>query len=48
MLKKIIFQSLILTFVLSHKAQSAKSGGMPQLKPSGSRGIKTGKFSGIL
>ena len=31
MLKKIIFQSLILTFVLSHKAQSAKSGGMPQL-----------------
>ena len=33
MLKKIIFQILILSFVLLNSAHSAESGGMPQLNP---------------
>ena len=33
MLKKIIFQSLALSFIFTFGAQSAESGGMPQLNP---------------
>ena len=33
MLKKILFQSLLLNSVLIYSVQSAESGGMPQLKP---------------
>ena len=33
MLKKIIFHSLLICFVLLKNAQSAESGGMPQLNP---------------
>jgi len=33
MLKKIIFQTLVLSFVLISNAQSGESGGMPQLNP---------------
>ena len=33
MLKKVIFRIFILSFVLSTSAQSAKTGGMPQLNP---------------
>ena len=33
MLKKIIFQSLAISFIFTFGAQSAESGGMPQLNP---------------
>ena len=33
MLKKVIFQSLALSFIFTFGAQSAESGGMPQLNP---------------
>ena len=33
MLKKVIFQSLALSFIFTFGSQSAESGGMPQLNP---------------
>ena len=33
MLKKIIFQNILIYFVLVQNVQSAESGGMPQLNP---------------